>query len=84
MAYNYKMVKIVCRGTIKSCSRCAETGFMEGYCPQCGRPLWKNPGDPCRFILGYVERTNDQKQGNNLCGGKVNFKCTMCNTVTTI
>jgi|APLow6443716910_1056828.scaffolds.fasta_scaffold00197_11 hypothetical protein len=78
MSFKYKMVRVVCKGKIKCCDRCSEIVFNEGYCPQCGRPLWKKPEEVCNTIVGYVEGDIEKKQG------KVNFRCRFCNTITTI
>lgn len=73
---NFKMLRIVCFGKIKCCDRCSDIDFSEGYCPQCGRPLWRKPEETCNSIVGYVEN-GIKKQG------KVNFICRNCSTVTT-
>lgn len=73
---NYRMIRVVCKGKIKSCERCSELEFNEGYCPQCGRPLWKKTEEPCVCILGYVEKEIKTR-------GKINFVCRNCSTVTT-
>ena len=78
--FGYSMVRVVCKGIIKSCKFCESEDIneiREGYCPKCGRPLWKKPGDSCGFIVGYADRNYRQQN-------KVHFKCKYCNTVTTI
>lgn len=85
--YKYKMVRVVCKGKIKSCEFCKGTDdeknesgdriMYEGYCTKCGRPLDKKTGDDCNFIVGYVDHYLKQQ-------GKVHFKCKFCQTMTTI
>jgi len=79
--YSYSMVRIVCQGKIKDCDHCKEPEgketVREGYCKLCGRPLWKQSGDACGFIIGYHDRNYNQQN-------KVHIKCKFCNTVTTI
>jgi hypothetical protein len=78
--FNYSMVRVVCRGEIKSCDFCkideSDESCKEGYCHKCGRPLWKKPGEECGFIVGYLDHNYRQQN-------KVHFKCKFCNTVTT-
>jgi hypothetical protein len=79
-AYNYRMVRVVCEGTIKSCKFCNDLDYEkmhEGYCRKCGRPLDKKPGEKCNFIVGYTDREYHQQD-------KVHFKCKMCSTLTTV
>jgi hypothetical protein len=73
---NYRMIRVVCKGNIKTCDRCSSSEFNEGYCPQCGRPLWKKSEESCNCILGYVEKEIKIR-------GKINFVCRNCSTVTT-
>lgn len=77
----YSMIRVVCQGKIKACNFCKENEnngiAKEGYCSKCGRPLWKNPGETCSFIIGYIDRNYKQN-------GKVHIKCKNCNTITTI
>jgi hypothetical protein len=79
--YRYRMVRVVCQGKIKTCKFCEgldyEKHSYEGYCTQCGRPLYKKPGDECNFIVGYVDRLYKQQN-------KVHFKCKFCQTITTV
>ena len=79
--YNYSMIRIVCKGKIKSCDFCKgvnEDGAIhEGFCSQCGRPLWKKPGEDCSFIIGYKDRNYRQQD-------KIHIKCKFCNTMTTV
>lgn len=80
--YNYSMLRVVCVGKIKSCKFCEDiindkTNVYEGFCKKCGRPLDKNPGEDCRFIVGYVDRRFHQQE-------KVHFRCRYCNTLTTL
>ena len=77
--FNYKLVRIVCQGQIKSCPFCSDNSetIKEGYCKMCGRPLWKKPGEKCGFILAYVDRNYHQKD-------KINIVCRNCKTITTI
>jgi len=83
--YRYRMIRVVCEGTIKSCAFCNELDYgteekiimHEGFCTKCGRPLDKKPGDKCNFIVGYRDR--GYKQQN-----KVHFKCRNCQTITTV
>lgn len=80
-AFNYSMVRVICQGSIKECDFCKNVNvdgrISEGYCSQCGRPLWKKPGEKCSFILGYYDRNYRQEN-------KVHIKCKFCNTVTSI
>ena len=62
IAYKYKRVRMVCLGLIKGCSYCSTIDFSEGYCKECGRPLWKKVGEQCNFVIGYVDNTF-KKQG---------------------
>ena len=75
------MIRIVCQGIIKNCEFCKEDenkeSIKEGYCPKCGRPLWKKSGDKCGFIIGYKDRNYHQLN-------KIHIKCKFCNTVTTV
>lgn len=78
--YRYRMVRVVCKGKIKTCKFCNDLDYEkahEGYCKKCGRPLDKRPGDECNFIVGYVDREYHQQD-------KVHFKCKMCSTLTTV
>lgn len=78
--YRYRMVRVVCKGKIKTCNFCNDLDYEkahEGYCKKCGRPLDKKPGDECNFIVGYVDQLYKQQD-------KVHFKCKMCSTLTTI
>jgi hypothetical protein len=77
--YNYKNVRMVCKGKIKSCDSCHENNefLKDGFCVKCGRPLWKKPGEPCEFILGYHDRNFERL-------GQIVLKCKYCNTLTTI
>lgn len=81
--YNYSMQRIVCTGSIKTCEFCKEDDSdeskisKEGYCPKCGRPLWKKAGEKCGFILGYADRNYHQQD-------KIHIKCKFCNSMTTI
>lgn len=78
--YRYRMVRVVCKGKIKSCKFCNDLDYdkaHEGYCRKCGRPLDKRPGEECNFIVGYVDQLYKQQD-------KVHFKCKMCSTLTTV
>ena len=79
--YNYAMLRVVCQGKIKSCEFCKEEKdketIKEGFCSQCGRPLWKKPGESCGFIVGYLDRNYHQTN-------KVHIKCKFCNTMTSV
>lgn len=75
--YRYKKVRVVCEGLIKSCEHCSDIKFSEGYCKECGRPLWKEVGEQCNFVIGYIDGTF-RKQG------KVDLICRNCRTVTTL
>jgi hypothetical protein len=84
--YRYRMIRVVCEGTIKPCEFCKDIKYEdengekimhEGFCQKCGRPLDKKPGDKCNFIVGYQDR--GYKQQN-----KIHFKCGKCPTITTI
>jgi deoxyribodipyrimidine photolyase-like uncharacterized protein len=78
--YRYRMVRVVCKGKIKSCNFCNDLDYEkkhEGYCTKCGRPLDKKPGDECNFIVGYVDHLYKQQD-------KVHMKCKMCSTLTTV
>ena len=76
--FNYSLVRIVCQGTIKGCDFCKDVKEIhEGYCSQCGRPMYKKIGSPCNFILGY-------KDNNSKLKGNIHIKCKYCNTTTTI
>lgn len=79
--YRYRMVRVVCQGTIKTCKFCENLDYenraYEGYCSKCGRPLDKKPGVKCGYIIGYYDRSYKQQQ-------KVHFKCKMCSTITTV
>jgi hypothetical protein len=79
---NYSMVRVVCDGTIKPCEFCKEVINTkelkhEGYCAKCSRPLDKNPGDPCRYIVGYLDHRYKQQD-------KVHLICRFCKTITTV
>jgi hypothetical protein len=80
--YNYAMVRVVCEGKISSCEFCSDklnTKELryDGFCSKCGRPLDKNPGDACSFIIGYVDRRYRQQD-------KVHIICRYCKTIKTI
>lgn len=80
--FNYSMVRVVCQGNIKSCEFCKEVINTKelkhnGFCSMCGRPLDKNPGDPCAFIIGYIDRRYKQQD-------KVHLICRFCKTITTV
>lgn len=77
--FNYAMRRVICNGIIKTCDFCKEDSdrIQEGYCSKCCRPLWKKPGEPCNFILGYRDKDYHQVD-------KIHIKCNFCNTMTTI
>jgi hypothetical protein len=75
--YKYKKVRLVCLGLIKGCEYCDSIEFSEGYCKNCGRPLWKKIGEQCNFVLGYYDGTI-RKQG------KFDIICRNCRTITTV
>jgi hypothetical protein len=75
--FRYRKNRVVCNGTIKGCEHCKDISPpAEGYCPMCGRPLWKRIGEACNFILGYVECPGPTQ-------GKIDFRCYQCNTIIT-
>lgn len=90
MAYKYKILRVVCEGTIKTCEFCKDIPVpSEGYCKCCRRPLWRNPGERCSSIVGYIDgelkRYMDselKKQGKKRSG--INFICKECNSITSI
>jgi|LAHU01.1.fsa_nt_gb predicted amidophosphoribosyltransferase len=75
--YKYQKVRLVCNGKIKCCNYCSDIEFSEGYCKECGRPLWKRANEQCGFILGYMDSTIKKQ-------GKLDIICRNCKTVLTI
>lgn len=80
--FNYSMVRVVCKGKIKTCESCKDlindkNVIREGYCVKCGRPLYKNEGDICGQVVGYFDRRYKQQE-------KVHISCRFCRTITTI
>ena len=85
MAYKFSMVKIVCEGINKGCDHCREIPFTEGYCPQCSRPLWKQIGEKCNFVLGYYEPKDlTAPRKPRVKQGKIHLKCKFCNHIITM